>query len=176
MIDDCLDTVTRASRRVTDRVDVLVDETVTKTLAETRLVSSKIEATQTSLQSMSNSIGSIQKSQDKVQGIIISGEDKNTKGLDALASIIDRKIECATTRLTADLRILQTLLQTTLSDSPHRMPTQITPRCKPSKIRQATYANILHSKLLCSKPISDNSVFCRPVLYNRIARPVFPGC
>ncbi|KAK7744278.1 hypothetical protein SLS62_010305 [Diatrype stigma] len=127
-INDCLDTVTRASRRVTDRVDVLVDKIVTKTLAETRLVSAKIEATQTDLRSMHKSICSIQTSQKKVQGMIINGEDKSTKDLDALASVIDRKIESATSRLTADLRILQTLLQTTLSDSTHRTPTHIAPR------------------------------------------------
>lgn len=115
-------------------MDVLIDKTVTKTLAETRLVSSKIEATHTGLQSMHSSIYSIQASQEKVQEMIISGENNSTKGLDALASIIDRKIESAASRLTAEMREFQTSLQATLSDSGHHIPTQIIHRCKPDKV------------------------------------------
>lgn len=115
-------------------MDVLIDKTVTKTLAETRLVSSKIEATHTGLQSMHSSIYSIQASQEKVQEMIISGESNSTKGLDALASIIDRKIESATSRLTAEMRDFQASLQTTLSDSRHHTPTQIIHHCKLDKI------------------------------------------
>lgn len=115
-------------------MDVLIDKTVTKTLVETRLVSSQIEATHTGLQSMHSSIYSIQASQEKVQEMIISGENTSTKGLDALANIIDRKIESAASRLTAEMREFQTSLQATLSDSGHRIPTQIIHHCKPDKI------------------------------------------
>ena len=109
-ISDCLDLVTRASQKVTNRIDVIFDRTVTDNLVATRLVGSRMEATQIGLQGLHRDVHSIQVNQDKVQEMILNSEDARSKGFDTLVGTIDGKIERATSRLEADMRVLQALL------------------------------------------------------------------
>ena len=82
-----------------NQADVLVDRTVTETLMGTKHIRSRTEAIQTDLQGLHEGLHSIRESQDRVQEIIISGEDAWSQDFDTLASAIDGKIERATYRL-----------------------------------------------------------------------------
>ncbi|KAK0625447.1 hypothetical protein B0T17DRAFT_655176 [Bombardia bombarda] len=85
VINDCIEAIARASRKVSDRVDTLIDKTV-----------------------------SIETIQVEIEQRSIAREEQHSQSLDVLAGVIDSKIQDATTKLRSELQMLQTLLRDSL--------------------------------------------------------------
>ena len=122
-----------------NQADVLVDRTVTETLMGTKHIRSRTEAIQTDLQDLHKDLHSIQEGQDRVQEMIASGEDTRSQDFDTLASLIDRKIERATSRLEADMQVIQTILHNIFYET-----------------RQITTTEFVHQGKFNRKGVSDD--------------------
>lgn len=112
-ISNCADTVTRASQKVTDRVGVLLDQTVVETLRETKGITAVVEQTQFGIQGIGGRINTIQASQAQIEQRSITRDELIMGRLESLAD---------TTRdtnlmLRGEIRMLQTLLYDALKDT-----------------------------------------------------------
>ncbi|KAK0624115.1 hypothetical protein B0T14DRAFT_565417 [Immersiella caudata] len=100
VISDSVGSVTRASARVTDRVETLLGKSVVATLHET-------ESINTNVRQVGMGVKLIHDRQLEAEQRFITQEQRYSEDLNALAGAFDAKIEHATRRLTAEFRSVQ---------------------------------------------------------------------
>ena len=93
-ISDCLDLVTRASQKVTDRLRTIHDQTVTHISSRTKEISSRTQDTQTAIHGLHTDVRHIQ-----------ANQDAGRQSLRVLENAVEN-IGHATSRLQADMRLI----------------------------------------------------------------------
>jgi len=103
----------RASQKVTDRVSILLDQTVVQTLQETREITSVVGETQSGIRGIGGKISIVQTSQRQIEQRSIARDELIIERLEALGN----KSRDDNLILTDEIRRLQTLLYNIVGES-----------------------------------------------------------
>jgi len=100
VIQQSIDSVTRASTRVSDRVEVLLGKTVVATLRQAKSIDANVRQLGVGVKIIHD------RQLETVQRTLVQ-EERYSEHLNALAGAFDAKLESATLRLTAEIRSIQ---------------------------------------------------------------------
>jgi hypothetical protein len=116
-ISNCLELVSKASKKVSVRIDILNDKIAVDTLSETKAIQRNLAKTQTGVQEIHQTLSDIQTNYTTNSKSYITKTKEHSTKLDTLKEYIDKKIQNVTIGLKGELQALQSLLLIAIEQS-----------------------------------------------------------